>query len=166
MNYINIVLVINNSNSKFLKRFSGFAVRLIAWIIRQIEIHDKYSDFEGIDFLLKTIEEVEIKFVFECIENLPESGKCFFVANHPYGLWDGVIITFIMDSKYGRFKAIGFTFPGTLLFRKKGKTIYVKIGKIIHCNNLDKFFVPLGMDAKDSNRSLFHEIINNLKLTL
>ena len=110
MNNINIALIIKNSNSKLLRKLPGFAVGWIAKIIRQKEMNailDKYSDFEGIDFLDKIIEEFEIKAVFEGFENLPENGKCFFVANHPFGLLDGLLLTFIVGSKYGRLKAIG-----------------------------------------------------------
>ena len=40
-------------------------------------------------------------------DNLPENGKCFFVANHPFGIIDGLILTYIVSGKYGTLKAIG-----------------------------------------------------------
>ena len=63
MNYINIPHIIKNSNSKFLKRLPDFSIRIIAWIVRQEEINrilKKYEGFEGVDFLPKIIEELEI----------------------------------------------------------------------------------------------------------
>jgi putative hemolysin len=110
MDHINIALIIKSSNSKFLKKLPDFVIGWISNIIKQDEINDildKYSEFEGINFLGKIVEEFEIKAVFEGFENLPENGKCFFIANHPFGLLDGLVLTFIVGSKYGQLKAIG-----------------------------------------------------------
>ena len=110
MSSINIAHIIKNSDSRFLKSLPGFAVHIIAKIIRQDEINhilDKYKEFEGIDFLPKIIEELNIKVIIEGIDNLPDNGKCFFVANHPFGLLDGLILTFIVGNKYKELKAIG-----------------------------------------------------------
>jgi putative hemolysin len=110
MDHINIALIIKSINSKFLKKLPDFVIGWISNIIKQDEINDildKYSEFEGINFLGKIVEEFEIKAVFEGFENLPENGKCFFIANHPFGLLDGLVLTFIVGSKYGQLKAIG-----------------------------------------------------------
>ena len=110
MGNINIAHIIKNSDSKFLKSLPGFAIQIIAKIIRQEELNEilhKYSAFEGVDFLPKLIEELNIKIEIEGINNLPDNGKCFFVANHPFGLLDGLILTYIVGEKYGKLKAIG-----------------------------------------------------------
>jgi putative hemolysin len=110
MDYINIEEEINKSNSTLLKKMPHFAVRLMAAIIKQDEINhilNKYSDSEGVDFLRDLLKELNIKINIEGKENLPENGKCFFVANHPFGLVDGLILTNTVAEKYGNFKAIG-----------------------------------------------------------
>lgn len=110
MNSINIAHIIKNSNSKFLKSLPDFAIKIIAKIIKQDEFNkilNKYSDFEGIEFVEKFIKELNVKIEINGIENLPENGKCFFVANHPFGLLDGLILTNIVGNKYGKLKAIG-----------------------------------------------------------
>jgi putative hemolysin len=110
MDHIDIALIIKSSNSKFLKKLPDFVIGWISNIIKQDEINeilDKYSAFKGIDFVGKIVEEFEIKAEFVGFENLPENGKCFFIANHPFGLLDGLVLTFIVGSKYGRLKAIG-----------------------------------------------------------
>ena len=107
---INIADIIKNSDSKFLKKLPNFIIKIMAKIIMQDEMNrimDKYSDYEGVDFLPKIIEELNLKVEIEGIKNLPDKGKCFFVANHPFGILDGLIITNIVGSKYGRLKAIG-----------------------------------------------------------
>lgn len=110
MEYINIEAQINNSSSLFLKKLPGFIVKGIAKVTRQDEINrilTKYSDAVGVDFLSKILRELNIHVCIEGLENLPDSGKCFFVANHPFGIVDGLILTHIVGSKYGNFKAIG-----------------------------------------------------------
>jgi len=144
MNYINIPHIIKNSNSKFLKRLPDFSIRIIAWIVRQEEINrilKKYEGFEGVDFLPKIIEELEITVECEGLENLPENGKCFFVANHPFGLLDGLILTNIVGSKYGNLKAIGndaFMFVPNLrpivsnvnVFGKNPRKYFIELSKV------------------------------------
>ena len=108
--YINIHKLIKASNSKLLKRLPNFVIYLIKLIIRENEINrilSDYADYEGVEFLTKIIDELNIKIEIDGIENLPENGKCFFVANHPFGFVDGIILTKTVGSKYGDFRAIG-----------------------------------------------------------
>ncbi|HOZ15759.1 MAG TPA: 1-acyl-sn-glycerol-3-phosphate acyltransferase [Tenuifilaceae bacterium] len=107
--YINVEKTIKESNSKLLNKLPGFIVKLIVKIIKQKEINrflNKHSDSIGRDFLIKIIEEYNIKIEVEGKENLPENGKCIFVANHPFGLIDGLVLTHIVSGKYGSIKAI------------------------------------------------------------
>lgn len=107
--YIDIEKSISESKSKLLKRIPTFAIKWIKLIIKQDEINhilSKYANSSGKDFLDKIIEEFNVKIVIEGKEHLPENGKCFFVANHPYGILDGLILTHIVSEKYGSLKAI------------------------------------------------------------
>ncbi len=109
-NYIDVHKRIKESNSKFLKGLPGFVVSLIKIIIRQDEINrilTAYADYKGVDFLSKIVSELNIKVVIDGQENLPDNGRCFFVANHPFGFADGLILTNIVSQKYGDFRAIG-----------------------------------------------------------
>ncbi len=109
MELINVEAQIRNSNSELLKRLPRFVVKVLAKLSYQIEINrilTKYEDAVGIDFLPKILEELNIHVEIEGLENLPESEKCFFVSNHPFGIADGLILTHTIASKYGEFKAI------------------------------------------------------------
>jgi putative hemolysin len=108
--YINIQKLIKEGNSKFLKGLPGLIIVLIKIIIKEKEINrilSAYADYEGVEFLPKIISELNIKVEMEGMENLPENGRCFFVANHPFGFIDGLILTNTIASKYGDFRAIG-----------------------------------------------------------
>ncbi len=108
--YINIHRLIKASDSKLLKRLPNFVIYLIKLIIRQNELNrilSAYADYEGVEFLSKIKDELNIKIEIDGMENLPEDGKCFFVANHPFGFVDGLVLTKTVVNKYGDFRAIG-----------------------------------------------------------
>ena len=107
--YIDIAKVIAESNSPVLRRLPEFIVRWIETIIRQEEMNrilSKYADASGADFLVKMIGELNLKLEIEGKENLPVNGKCIFVANHPFGIIDGLVLTHVVSEKYGGLKAI------------------------------------------------------------
>lgn len=107
---INIKELIRNSDSRLLQRLPDFVLNGIIRIIRQDEINrilTKYADRTGVDFLTAMRKELNISIEIEGIGNLPENGRCFFVANHPFGFADGLVLTSIVAGKYGTFKAIG-----------------------------------------------------------
>ena len=110
MKYIDIANIFKNSDSKLLKKLPRFIVKLMAKIIHENEINQiltKYSNDIGINFLSKMINELNLTVEIEGYENLPENGNCFFCANHPFGIIDGLILTNTVAEKYGNLKAIG-----------------------------------------------------------
>ncbi|MEI6091147.1 MAG: 1-acyl-sn-glycerol-3-phosphate acyltransferase [bacterium] len=114
--YIDIAKIISESNSRLLKQLPKFVITLVSKIIRQDEMNRylrKLSAYSEYGFLLEVIKEFNLKLEIEGKENLPENGKCFFVANHPFGVIDGLVLTFCVCEKYGTLKAIandGFMF--------------------------------------------------------
>ena len=161
MGNINIAHIIKNSNSKFLKSLPDFVIKIIAKIIRQAEINqilNKYSEFHGVDFLPKIIEELNIKIEIEGKENLPENSKCFFVANHPFGFLDGLILTYIVAEKYGNLKAIGneaFMFVPNLkpiianvsVFGKNKRKDIIELGKV-YASDIPITHFPFGLVSR------------------
>lgn len=108
--HINIKKLAKESDSPLLRRLPSFIFLLLAWIIRQKEMNrvlDKYHSQDGRFFLNEIFKDLNIKLNIKGMENLPGHSKCFFVANHPYGIADGLILTRIVINKYGDFRAIG-----------------------------------------------------------
>lgn len=107
--YIDIASKFKKSDSNLLKNMPAFFVRMLAKVISENELNhilNKYSNDIGVDFLVKIIEEFNLKIEVEGKENIPENGKCIFVANHPFGIIDGLILTHTVSEKYGTLKAI------------------------------------------------------------
>jgi putative hemolysin len=110
MKYIDIEASIRESNSGFLKKLPRFIIRLIEKIMKQDEMNvilEKYKDCHGVEFHRSVIRELNLTFEVEGLENLPETSKCFFAANHPYGILDGLLLTKTVLEKYGDLRAIG-----------------------------------------------------------
>jgi putative hemolysin len=108
--YIDISKIISESKSDLLKKLPGFVVKAITRIVKEEELNhvlNKYSDDFGVDFLSKIIVEFNLNLEIEGKENLPESGRCFFASNHPFGIIDGLVLTHTVSQKYGSLKAIG-----------------------------------------------------------
>lgn len=110
MKYIDISSSIKASDSAFLKKLPAFVLRIIEKIIRQDEMNhilEKYKDSHGAEFQRSVVKEFNLKLEISGLENLPENGKCFFLANHPFGIIDGLLLTKTVIEKYGDFRAIG-----------------------------------------------------------
>ena len=70
------------------------------------KIYAKYKDLSGIDFITKTLEELEISYEIneKDLKNIPSEGAFIAIANHPYGGIDGLIFLKIMAEKRPDFK--------------------------------------------------------------
>lgn len=110
MKYIDVHQSIRESKSAFLKKLPRFAITLIEKIICQDELNrilNKLKDCQGVDFHHNVMKELNLTIQAEGLENLPEHRKCFFMANHPFGILDGMALTMTVLEKYGDLKAIG-----------------------------------------------------------
>jgi hypothetical protein len=110
MKYIDVASVIRDGDSEKLKRLPVFIIRWIERIImqeRMNQILTKYADYECLQFLPRIIEEFNLTIEVDGKENLPESGRCFFLSNHPFGIIDGLVLTKIVGDKYHELKSIG-----------------------------------------------------------
>jgi len=161
MKYINIENIVKNSNSKLLKRLPNFIIKIIGKIIKQDEINEilsEFKEYEGVLFLEKVIEKLNLNVEIEGVENLPENKKVIFVANHPFGILDGLLITSIVGKKYGVLKAIGndafMHIPqlkplivNVSVFNKSPREYYIELNKI-YASNIPITHFPAGFVSR------------------
>lgn len=84
--YINIHRLIKESDSKLLKRLPNFIIYLIKLIIRQNEINrilSAYADYEGVEFLSKIKDELNIKIELKAWRIYPKTGNAFLWQTIP-----------------------------------------------------------------------------------
>ena len=87
MGQIDIKEILKNGYTNSLKKLPNFAYTILEKIIKQDEINrvfDKYSEYQGVDFLNELIKYLNLNLEIEGLQNIPENGKCFFVGNHAY----------------------------------------------------------------------------------
>ncbi len=149
--YINLSKTLKEQYPSLEKKMPGIIIRLIEKIMMQKEMNlaiNKYIDFPGVAFTTKMIEELNLKLEIRGKENLPENGRCFFVANHLYGILDGMILGHIVGTKYGTFMGIGndaFQLIPQLATTVTSVNVYGKSAKnqIIELDKIYKSDVPI-----------------------
>lgn len=107
--YIDLSKTLKEQHPALYKKMPRFVIKLLELIIMQKAMNkaiNKYIEYNGVAFTQKMIEELNLKLEIEGEENLPENGRCFFVANHLYGILDGMILGNIVGTKYGSFMGI------------------------------------------------------------
>jgi putative hemolysin len=107
---IDVKASIKKSNSKLLKGLPNFVINILAKIVKQDELNNlinAHSDVEGKDFCPKVLEYLNINVNLNGFDNMPENSKVFVVANHPFGVADGLILLSLVAKKYNKLKAIG-----------------------------------------------------------
>lgn len=108
--HINLAEALKHTNSKGLRRLPGIIVKVLEKFIYQDQINgviNKYIDFIGINFHPEVIKEFNLKLDIRGIENMPDHSRCFFTANHPFGIIDGLVLGYQVGRKYGDLRAIG-----------------------------------------------------------
>lgn len=90
---IDIETAIRNSRSKFVRSLPGFIVGCIIRYVHQDEMNatiHKFRNKTGVAFVDEVLKEWNVKIVINGSENIPNSGKYVFVANHPVGAIDAL----------------------------------------------------------------------------
>jgi hypothetical protein len=90
---IDIEKAIRNSKSGFVRSLPRFIVVLIEKLIRQDEMNEvifRNKDLTGVPFVNNVLNDWNVKIDIKGSENVPESGRFVFVANHPVGGMDAL----------------------------------------------------------------------------
>lgn len=100
---IDIDKILKEKAGKKASRVPRFFVSYLKRIVHQDEINSflsSVSDRTGVDFLEACMEYLDIKLEVEGLENLPETGLCTFVSNHPLGGQDGIALGYVLGKHY------------------------------------------------------------------
>jgi len=149
--YINLSKILKEQYPSLAKKMPGFVIKILEKIIMQKEMNtaiNKYIDYIGYPFTSKMVEELNLTLDIRGKENLPENGRCFFVANHLYGILDGMVLGHIVGTKYGTFMGIGndaFQLIPQLVPTVASVNVYGKSAKaqIIELDKIYKSDVPI-----------------------
>lgn len=126
---IDIEKVFASKSEKLAKLLPGFIVRYLKRIIHQDEINDFLSrnyQKQGIEFADSVLEELDIKFKIEGLENIDKNGRYLFASNHPLGGPDGIILISIFGKE---FSSIKFLVNDILMNIKNLSDVFIPINK-------------------------------------
>lgn len=92
---IDLEKIIQNKNPKLLKFLPTFVLNYIKKIIHQDDLNRLLIETKnsiGLDFVKESLKHFQINVESEGKENIPKSGGCIVVCNHPLGGIDGIAI--------------------------------------------------------------------------
>lgn len=139
---INIRNLFMDKNPSLARWIPGFVYRLLSRILRIDFVNDSLLYHHGykknVDFARASIEVLSVSLEVKGRENMPEGGRYIFVANHPLGGFDGMMIISELYRTYPHLKVL----VNDLLMNVK---------------NMDGIFVPInkhGAQAMDNVRRI------------
>ncbi|NOU60079.1 1-acyl-sn-glycerol-3-phosphate acyltransferase [Marinifilum caeruleilacunae] len=126
---IDVEKVFASKSEKLAKLLPGFIIRYLKRIVHQEEINDFLSrnhQKQGIEFADSVLEELDITFKIEGLENLDKNGRYLFASNHPLGGPDGIILISIFGKEFGDIK---FLVNDILMNIKNLSDVFIPINK-------------------------------------
>jgi len=126
---IDVEGVIRAKNPKLAKRVPGFIIRYLKRIIHQNEINELLKNNRGVtglDFVNACINHMELKIEVKGFENVPESGRFVFAANHPLGGLESIVLMKVVSSKFSGFV---FVVNDILMALKPLAVLFVPVNK-------------------------------------
>jgi 1-acyl-sn-glycerol-3-phosphate acyltransferase len=104
---IDLEAVFRNKNPKLANMLPGFIFRYLKRIVHEDEINkflEKHGEKSNLEFIDAVIEEFNVTIETGGTDNFLKTEKYIFVANHPLGGFDGVVLIKIMSVFFREFK--------------------------------------------------------------
>lgn len=149
---IDIDGVLKNKNPKLYRLIPRFILAYVKRIIHQDDMNAfvlKNRDKHGIDFINAIVDEFKVNVKIKNEENIPTSGKYIFVANHPLGALESMVL---MQAVYKYHKHFKFIVNDILMNLKNLSTVFIPVNK--HGSNSKEYFKILEETFNSDNQVL------------
>jgi len=106
---IDLDAVIRNKVPQHYAKVPKWLIRFAEWLICQKEMNHTITTLkeeEGPDFAEGMCQLLNVKYIVQGMENIPDQGRFIFVSNHPLGAFDGISYINILGHRYPKFKVI------------------------------------------------------------
>jgi len=133
-----IKTVFYEKSPRIARLMPGFIYAYLKRILHQDFINDyleRHGDKMGLDFMEAAYQEFNVDMKIQGEENLPESGRFLFVANHPLGGFDGNMLIYIMRKHYPR-------------------VVFLVNDILMNLKNMEEFFIPINKHGGQSRESV------------
>ena len=101
--FIDVKAIFYNKNPRLARFVPKFIFKYLKHIVHEDFMNDFLIRHEGkknIDFLEAVINEFNVSIETIGDENLQDSGRFIFAANHPIGGFDGMVLIKVLARKY------------------------------------------------------------------
>ncbi len=133
--FIDIKEVIQKKNPALAKVLPGFVIALMKRLIHEDEVNRiiyDYRDRHGLAFVRSILEDMNVTYSMEGLDQVPVGGRYIFASNHPLGGFDGLVL---MD-------AIGMSFPDIR---------FIVNDLLLNLKNFEPVFVPVNKHGRQSS---------------
>ncbi|MCX6257008.1 MAG: 1-acyl-sn-glycerol-3-phosphate acyltransferase [Bacteroidia bacterium] len=135
---VDIKDVIKEKNPGLYKMLPGFVFWLLKKILHQDDINyilTHFKDYQGVDFLENALKYMKVSYKVTGLDCLSDDNKYVFVANHPLGGLEGMVLAYITGRKFGK--------------------IVLPVNDILlYLNNLKPLFIPVNKTASSTREAI------------
>ena len=152
---VDIEKVIRSQKNRYIKNMPNFAVRYIKKIIREDELNkitEYAGETQGIEFIKKSMEYLNINCNFFNKENIPPEGRYIFAGNHPLGGIDFFAAVLSISDNYENIKAIA---NEMLMHVKPLQDIFLPVNVFKHNSKKAKEAIIKAMASEDTQMMTF-----------
>jgi 1-acyl-sn-glycerol-3-phosphate acyltransferase len=138
---IDIREIFHKKNPRVAKFIPGFIYTFLRKILHLDEVNDflkRHGEKRGLDFVAAAVKDHNAETILAGEENLPLSGRYIFVANHPLGGFDGLLLFHLIGKRFPHIKSISNDI-------------------LLNLKNLADLFLPVNKHGKQSV-----EIVKNI----
>lgn len=127
---VDVTEIIRAKSPKLAKKMPRFVINLLRKLVHEKDVNEilaKANGATGIDFVNVGVECLELKRQVSGMENIPSEGRFIFVANHPLGGLESLVMMQTIDEKYNDFM---FVVNDLLMALEPLRPVFIPINKV------------------------------------
>jgi len=127
---VDVAEIIRAKSPKLAKKMPRFVVNLLRRLVHEKDVNEilaKANGATGIDFVNIGVESLELKRQVSGMENVPSEGRFIFVANHPLGGLESLVMMQTIDEKFSDFM---FVVNDLLMALEPLRPVFIPINKV------------------------------------
>lgn len=127
---VDVAEIIRTKSPKLAKKIPRFVVNILRRIVHENDVNEILTianGATGIDFVNIGVECLELKRKVIGLENIPSEGRFIFVANHPLGGLESLVMMQTIDEKFSDFM---FVVNDLLMALEPLRPVFIPINKV------------------------------------
>jgi len=127
---VDVAEIIRAKSPKLAKKMPRFVINLLRRLVHEKDVNEilaKADGATGIDFVNIGVESLELKRQVSGMENIPTEGRFIFVANHPLGGLESLVMMQTIDEKFSDFM---FVVNDLLMALEPLRPVFIPINKV------------------------------------